>query len=94
MFGSRRSDGAASTPATAPSAAASPQPTASIVATFTPSQPRLERVGCGAQAEPDLRALEEQSDEGGAGERHADHAEVLLRKRGAAEVDGRGRERP
>src|SRR5581483_6366285 len=37
MFGSRKSDGAASTPATAPRAAASPQPTASIAPTRTPT---------------------------------------------------------
>ena len=38
MLGSRSSDGAANTPATAPSAAASPQPTAAIAPTWMPTR--------------------------------------------------------
>ena len=60
-FGSRKTLGAASIPATAPSTAASPQPSAEHPRDADADEPRLGRVDRGgAHREPDLRELEEQ----------------------------------
>ncbi len=95
MFGSRKSDGAASTPATAPSAAASPQPARQHRRDADADEPRLDRVDGGrAQPEAELRAREEAADEHDDDQRDGDHADVLLREGDAADGDRRGRERP
>ena len=60
-----------------------------------PDQARLDRIrGGGAQPEPGLRAREEQTDEREGDDRDADHTELQLRERDAADVNRRRRERP
>ena len=95
MFGSSKSDGAASTPATAPSAAASPQPSGEHRATCTPaSRASTGLTAAARRPSPIFVRVKSSPIKPTRDERDADHAEVLLRERDAADVDRRGRERP
>ena len=94
MFGSRKTLGAVSMPAIAPSMAASPQPRPSIQDTRTPTRRASDGFdGGGTQREADLRELEEGPEHDDGSETDGDRADVRTRDRDPADVDRAGRER-
>src|SRR3954447_5718187 len=94
MFGSRNVVGAVIIPASAPSIAASPQPSASIQETRTPSS-RLASGAVAAARSPSPTLVNWKSRESSAtaGRGTALHADVLDREGDAADVDRPRRER-
>ena len=89
MFGSSaKTAGAVSIPATAPSVAASPHPSASIQVTRTPTSRASSGFDRrGAKRESDLRELEQQPEEEHDPERDDDRADVVRGHDHSAEVD-------
>ena len=94
MFGSRKSDGAASTPATAPSTAASPQVTASIAPTWIPTRRASTGLTAAARSpRPIFVRVKSSPTSDETDDRDGDHADVLLRERDAGDVNRSRRER-
>src|SRR6187549_1605851 len=88
MSGSRKTVGAAIIPATAPSAAAKPQPSASIQPTRTHQPAGIGIEGDRPHREPQRREPEEKPEHGDGAETDAKRADVLDRDRHPADDHG------